>query len=58
MLQCNTFLEIRIQPLYDGVFIVKKVLGVLVQRMPEMSRWFYTGGNFKQNFGENLIENW
>ena len=33
MLSNNAFLETRIQPLHDGIFIVKKVLGVHVQRM-------------------------
>ena len=42
---CNTFLE-RIQSLHDGIFIVEKVLCVLVQRMLEMSRCLYTGGNY------------
>ena len=50
------FLETRIQPLYDGVFIVEKELGVLVQRMLKMSRCLYTGRNFKQNVVEKSIE--
>ena len=58
MLQCYTFLKTRIQRLHGGVFIVEKVLGVLVQRMLEMSRCLYTGGNFKQNVVEKTIENW
>ena len=58
MLLCSTFLETRIQPLHDGVFIVEKVLGVLVQRMLEMSRCLYYGGNFKQNVEKKSIENW
>ena len=38
MLSNNTFLETRIQWLLDGLFFVKKGLGVLVQRMLKMSR--------------------
>ena len=54
MLSCNTLLETRIQPLHDGVFIVEKVLGVLVQRMLEMSKCLYTCGNFKQNVEKKI----
>ena len=49
MLSNNTFLEIRIQWLLDGLFFVEKRLGVHVQRMLKMSRGLYTGGNCKQN---------
>ena len=38
MLSKNTFLESRIQRLLDGSIFVEKGLGVLVQRMLEMSR--------------------
>ena len=41
MLSNNTFLETRIQWLLDGLIFVKKGLGVHVQRMLKMSR-FYT----------------
>ena len=49
MLSSYTFLETRIQRLLDGLFFVKKGLGVHVQHMFIMSRGLYTGGNFKQN---------
>ena len=49
MLLSYTFLETRIQWLLDGLFFVKKGLGVHVQHMLKMSRGLYTGGNFKQN---------
>ena len=55
---CNTFLNTRIPPLHNGVFIVENVLGALVQRMLEMKRYIYTGGNLKQNIRKKLIENW
>ena len=51
-------LETKIQLLHDGLFIVEKVPGVLVQRMREMSRCLYTGGNFKQNVVEKSMKNW
>ena len=41
MLSNNTFLETRNQWLLDGLFFVEKGLGVHVQRMLKMSR-FYT----------------
>ena len=44
------------QPLHDGIFIIEKVRGVHVQRMLEMSRCLYTGGNWKQTFGKKSIE--
>ena len=50
-------MEARIQPLHEGIFIIEKVRGVHVQRMLEMSRCLYTGGNLKQNFGKKSIEN-
>ena len=49
MLSNNTFLETRIQRLLDGLIFVEIGLGVHVQRMLEMSRGLYTGGNFKEN---------
>ena len=52
MLSSNTFLETRIQLLYDGVFKFEKVLGMHVQRMLEMSRCLY-----KQNVSEKSLEN-
>ena len=41
MLSNNTFLETRIQRLLDGLIFVKNGLGMHVQRMLKMSR-FYT----------------
>ena len=41
MLSNNTFLETRTQRLLDGLIFVEKVLGVHVQRMLKLSR-FYT----------------
>ena len=41
MLSNNTFLETRIQRLLDGLIFVKKGLGMLMQDMLKMSR-FYT----------------
>ena len=41
MLSNDTFLETRIQRLLDGLFFVEKGLGVHVQRMLKISR-FYT----------------
>ena len=29
-----------------------------MQRMLEMRRFLYTGGNFKQNIGKKSVENW
>ena len=49
-----TFLETRIQPLHDGMFIVEKVLS-LEMRDGVYDR-LYTGGNFKQNFRKKSIE--
>ena len=48
MLSHDTFLENRIQRLLDSLIFVEKN-GMHVQRMAEMSRVLYTGGNFKQN---------
>ena len=42
LLSNNNFLETRIELLYDGMFIVGKVLGVYLQCMLEMSRSLYT----------------
>ena len=58
MLSNKTFLESRIQRLLDGLFFVKKELGVHVQRMLKMSRGLYTGGKFKQNTWKKAKENW
>ena len=41
----NTFLETRVQQLLDGLFFVEKGLGVHVQRVLKMSR-FYTLAEF------------
>ena len=49
MLSNNTFVEIRIQRLFDGLIFVEKGLGVHVQRMLKMSKGLYTGGNVKKN---------
>ena len=48
MLSNNTLLETRIQRLIDGLIIVEKELDMHMQRMLEMSRVLYNGGNFKQ----------
>ena len=58
MLSNNTFLEIRIQRLLEGLFFAEKRLGVHVQCMLKMSRGLYTGGNFKQNTWKKAKENW
>ena len=58
MLSNNTFLKTRIQRLFDGLIFVKKGLGVHVQRMLEISRGLYTGGNFKQKTWKKAEENW
>ena len=50
-------METRIQRLLDGLIFVKKGLGVHVQRMLEMSRGLYTGGNFKQTTWKKAKEN-
>ena len=52
MLSINTFLETRIQRLLDGLYFVKKGLGVHVQRMLKMSRGLYTGGNLSKILGK------
>ena len=54
MLSNNTFLETKIQRLLDD--LIEKELGVHVQRMLEMSRCLYTGGNFKQIGWKNRSE--
>ena len=53
MLSDNLFLESRIQRLFDGLIFVENGLGVHVQRMLEMSRCTYTGGNVMQNVWKN-----
>ena len=58
MLTNNTFLETRIQRLFDDLFFAEKVLGVGVQRMLKMS-WIYTlaeilGKLFVKKTKENL----
>ena len=58
MLSNNTFSENRIQRLLDGLIFVEKGLGAHMQRMLEMSRGLYTGGNFKQNTCTKAKENW
>ena len=57
MLSNNTFLEMRIQRLLDGLIFVEKGLGVHVQRMLKMSRGLYTGENFKQNTWKKAKDN-
>ena len=47
MLSNYTFLETRIQRLFDGLIFVEKELSVHVQLMLKMSRGLYTGENFK-----------
>ena len=58
MLSNNTFLESRIQLLFDGLIFVENGLGVHVQRMLKMSRGLYTGRNSEQNTLKNANENW
>ena len=58
MLSNSTFLETRIQRLFDGLIFVEKGLGVHAQHMLKMSRGLYTGGNFKQNTWNKAKENW
>ena len=53
MLSNNTLLETRIQRLIDGLIIVEKGLDMHMQRMLEMSRVLYNGGNFKQIVWKN-----
>ena len=48
MLSNNTFFETRIQWLLDGLFFVEEGLGVNVQRMLKMSR-FYTVAEILSN---------
>ena len=48
MLSNNTFLEVIIQWLHDGLFFVEKGYGVHAQIMLEMRRCLYTGVNFMQ----------
>ena len=50
-------METRIQPLHDGTFIIEKVCGMHVQRMLEMIRCLYTGGNLKQKLGKKIDQN-
>ena len=57
MLSNNTFLETKIQRLFDGLVFVEKGLGVHVQRMLKMSRGLHIGGNFKQNTWKKAKEN-
>ena len=52
MLSSETFLETRIQWLFDGLFFFKKGLGVQVLRMFIMSR-VDTGEQFKHSIREN-----
>ena len=52
MLSNDTFLETRIQRLFDSLSFVDEELGVHEQRMLEISRVLYTGGNFKQHVWE------
>ena len=47
MLSNYTFLEARIQGLFDGLIFVEKELSVHMQHMLKMSRGLYTGENFK-----------
>ena len=49
MLSNYTFLETRIQRLFDGLIFVEKELSVHVQHMLKMSRGLYTGENFQLN---------
>ena len=53
MLSNDTFLKTRIQRLLDGLISVKKGLGVHVQRMLKMSR-FYT---LAENLSKILVKN-
>ena len=54
MLLNSTFLETRNQRLFDSLNIVGKGLGVHVQRMFEISRVLYTGGNVLSSMFGNI----
>ena len=58
MLSKNTFLETRIQRLFDGLIFVNKELSVHVQHMFKMSKGLYTGENFKLNTWKKAKEKW
>ena len=49
MLSNNTFLETRIQWLFDGLFFAEKGFGVHVQCMLKMSRYYTLTEIFQQN---------
>ena len=57
MLPNNTFLETRIQRLLDGLFFVKKGLGVHVQRMLKMSRVYTLAEILSNIFVKKLRKN-
>ena len=58
MLSNYTFLETRIQRLFDGLIFVEKEFSVHVQHMLKMSRGLYTDENFTQNTWKKAKENW
>ena len=58
MLSNYTFLETRIQRLFDGLIFVEKGLSVHVQHVLKMSRGLYTGETLKQKTWKNAKENW
>ena len=49
-------METKIQRPLDDLIFVEKGLGVHVQRMLEMRRCLYTGGNFLKNVWKNRSE--
>ena len=53
MLSNNTFLEIRIQRLLDGLIFVEKGLGVYVQRMLKMSKAYTLAEILRKIFVKN-----
>ena len=53
MLSNNTFLEIRIQRLLDGLFFVEKGLGMHVQRMLKMNRFYALAEILSKTFVKN-----
>ena len=58
MLSNYAFLETRCHQLFDRLIIVEKGLGVHVQRLLQMNRGLYTGGNFKLNIWKKSKGNW
>ena len=58
MVSNNTFLETRIQWLLDGLIFVEKGLGVHVQRMLKMSRFYTLAEILSKIFVKKQKKNW